>query len=36
VEELKRQGVAEIFTPGTSTEEAVDFIRDAVARKNAA
>jgi methylmalonyl-CoA mutase, C-terminal domain len=36
VEELKRQGVAEIFTPGTSTEDAVDFIRDAVARKNAA
>jgi methylmalonyl-CoA mutase, C-terminal domain len=36
VEELKRQGVAEIFTPGTSTEDAVDFIRDAVARKHAA
>ena len=36
VEELKRQGVAEIFTPGTSTQEAIDFIRDAVARKNAA
>ncbi|MBV8507119.1 MAG: cobalamin B12-binding domain-containing protein [Alphaproteobacteria bacterium] len=36
VEELKRQGVAEIFTPGASTQEAIDFIRDAVARKNAA
>jgi methylmalonyl-CoA mutase C-terminal domain/subunit len=33
VEELKRQGVAEIFTPGTSTQEAVDFIRDAVAQR---
>jgi methylmalonyl-CoA mutase cobalamin-binding domain/chain len=36
VEELKRLGVAEIFTPGTSTQEAVEFIRSAVARKNAA
>ena len=36
VEELKRQGVAEIFTPGTSTQEAVEFIRKAVARKDAA
>ncbi len=34
VEELKRSGVAEIFTPGASTQEAVDFIRDAVARKH--
>jgi methylmalonyl-CoA mutase C-terminal domain/subunit len=33
VEELKRQGVAEIFTPGTSTQEAVDFIRTAVAQR---
>jgi methylmalonyl-CoA mutase C-terminal domain/subunit len=36
VDELKRLGVAEIFTPGASTQEAVDFIREAVARKNAA
>jgi methylmalonyl-CoA mutase cobalamin-binding domain/chain len=35
VEELKRQGVAEIFTPGASTQEAVDFIREAVGRKHA-
>jgi methylmalonyl-CoA mutase C-terminal domain/subunit len=36
VQELKQMGVAEIFTPGASTQEAVEFIRDAVARKNAA
>jgi methylmalonyl-CoA mutase cobalamin-binding domain/chain len=36
IEELKRLGVAEVFTPGASTQQAVDFIRDAVARKNAA
>ena len=36
VEELKRLGVAEVFTPGASTQEAIDFIRDAVSRKNAA
>jgi methylmalonyl-CoA mutase C-terminal domain/subunit len=34
VAELKRLGVAEIFTPGASTQEAVDFIRDAVARRS--
>src|SRR5437660_8451650 len=33
VEELKQQGVAEIFTPGTSTQEAIEFIRDAVASR---
>jgi len=33
VEELKRLGVAEVFTPGASTEEAVDFIRGAVAQR---
>ena len=32
VAELKQLGVAEIFTPGTSTEQAVEFIREAVAR----
>ena len=33
VAELKELGVAEIFTPGASTEEAVDFIRAAVAER---
>jgi methylmalonyl-CoA mutase C-terminal domain/subunit len=33
VAELKSTGVAEVFTPGTSTEQAVAFIRDAVARR---
>ncbi len=33
VAELKELGVAEIFTPGASTQEAVDFIREAVARR---
>ena len=30
VKELKQLGVAEVFTPGASTQEAVDFIRSAV------
>jgi methylmalonyl-CoA mutase C-terminal domain/subunit len=30
VPELKKLGVAAVFTPGTSTQEAVDFIRGAV------
>ena len=30
VKELKGLGVAEVFTPGASTQEAVDFIRGAV------
>jgi methylmalonyl-CoA mutase C-terminal domain/subunit len=30
VEELKRLGVAQVFTPGASTQVAVDFIRGAV------
>ena len=30
VAELKRLGVAEVFTPGASTQMAVDFIRGAV------
>jgi methylmalonyl-CoA mutase, C-terminal domain len=30
VEELKRLGVAEVFTPGASTQQAIDFIRGAV------
>ena len=30
VEELKALGVAEVFTPGAPTEQAIDFIRNAV------
>ena len=30
VKELKGLGVAEVFTPGASTQQAVDFIRSAV------
>jgi methylmalonyl-CoA mutase C-terminal domain/subunit len=29
---LKQRGVAEVFTPGTSTDKIVEFIRTAVAR----
>jgi methylmalonyl-CoA mutase cobalamin-binding domain/chain len=31
ITELKRQGVAEVFTPGASTQEIIDFVRGAVA-----
>jgi methylmalonyl-CoA mutase C-terminal domain/subunit len=30
VEELKKLGVAEVFTPGAPTQQAIDFIRSAV------
>jgi len=30
IPELKQQGVSEIFTPGASTQEIVDFVRGAV------
>jgi methylmalonyl-CoA mutase C-terminal domain/subunit len=30
IAELKSQGVAEVFTPGASTQQAIDFIRGAV------
>ena len=30
VQELKALGVAEVFTPGASTQQAIDFIRGAV------
>ena len=33
VAELKRQGIAEVFTPGASTQQAVEFIREAVAQR---
>jgi methylmalonyl-CoA mutase C-terminal domain/subunit len=35
IAELKRLGVAEVFTPGTSTQESVDFIRAAVEQRRA-
>ena len=34
VPELKKLGVAEVFTPGASTDEIVDFIRGGVARRH--
>ena len=33
IPELKRLGVAEVFTPGASTQEIIDFIRDATAAR---
>jgi len=36
VPELKRLGVAEVFTPGSSTDEIVEFIRGAVAERSPA
>jgi methylmalonyl-CoA mutase C-terminal domain/subunit len=36
VDELKALGVAEVFTPGASTQQAVEFIRDAVRRRASA
>ena len=33
VPELKRLGVAEVFTPGSSTDEIVEFIRGAVVER---
>jgi methylmalonyl-CoA mutase C-terminal domain/subunit len=36
IEELKGLGVAEVFTPGASTQQAVDFIRQAVQRRASA
>ena len=36
VPELKRLGVAEVFTPGAPTDEIVDFIRGAVSERSAA
>ena len=35
IPELKRLGVAEVFTPGASTETIVAFVRDAVTRASA-
>ncbi len=36
VSELKRLGVAEVFTPGASTDEVVDFVRSAVSERSPA
>jgi methylmalonyl-CoA mutase C-terminal domain/subunit len=33
IPELKRLGVAEVFTPGASTQEIIDFIRGATAAR---
>ena len=32
IDELKKLGVAQVFTPGASTQEIVDYIRGAVAQ----
>jgi methylmalonyl-CoA mutase, C-terminal domain len=34
VPELKKLGVAEVFTPGAATDEIVEFIRDGASRRN--
>ena len=36
VPELKKLGVAEVFTPGAPTDDIVEFIRGAVAERSAA
>jgi methylmalonyl-CoA mutase C-terminal domain/subunit len=33
IPELKKLGVAEVFTPGASTQQIIDFIREAVAAR---
>ena len=35
IPELKALGVAEVFTPGASTQDIIDFIQDAVRRRGA-
>jgi methylmalonyl-CoA mutase, C-terminal domain len=35
IEELKKLGVAEVFTPGAPTQQIVDFIRDRVSARRA-
>ena len=34
VDELKRQGVSEVFTPGASTQDIIDFIQENAAARN--
>ena len=36
VPELKKLGVAEVFTPGASTDEIVEFVRNAVSERSPA
>ena len=36
IPELKRLGVAEVFTPGAGTDDIVDFIREGAAERHAA
>jgi methylmalonyl-CoA mutase C-terminal domain/subunit len=36
IPELKKLGVAQVFTPGASTEEIVDFVRAAVGQSSPA
>ena len=36
IPELKRLGVAEVFTPGAGTDDIVDFIRTGAAARHAA
>ena len=33
IPELKKQGVAEVFTPGATTQDIIDFIRGAVSER---
>ena len=35
IPELKKLGVAEVFTPGAPTQDIIDFIQDAVQRRGA-
>ena len=35
IPDLKELGVAEVFTPGASTQDIIDFIQDAVRRRGA-
>ena len=35
IPELKELGIAEVFTPGASTQDIIDFIQDAVRRRGA-
>ena len=35
IPELKKLGVAEVFTPGAPTQDIIDFIQDAVRRRGA-
>ena len=34
IPELKKLGVAEVFTPGASTQEIIEFVRDGAAERH--